>query len=218
MEVWLGSRHAGAYLWRRVDLAGTLSGPFAGIASGYDAIQGRGEFAGALERTRNALAYLRARLDADRPRSRYGIQDPEVRRLQQSALAIDAASREPRQLSSRPGDHAAAATRCATDSDGPDAFLSRTRDGGGRVVPIFSLPGNNPNHCVDERSGAASACGEPHHRAGADNGRASCGTFVADRTGAAGVLAGHFIHFFLSETILPPPGIFKIPPHFFERH
>ncbi len=60
---------------------------------------------------------------------------------------------------------------------------------------LFSLRGNNPNHCVDERSGAASACGEPHHRAGADNGRASCGTFVADRTGAAGVLAGHCIHF-----------------------
>src|SRR5260370_30497318 len=137
MEVWLGSRHAGAYLWRRVDLAGTLSGPFAGIASGYDAIQGRGEFAGALERTRNALAYLRARLDADRPRSRYGIQDPEVRRLQQSAVAIDAASREPRQLSSRPGDHTAAATRRAADSDGPDAFLPRTRDRGGRVVPDF---------------------------------------------------------------------------------
>src|SRR5260370_2154949 len=124
MEVWLGSRHAGAYLWRRVDVAGTRSGPFAGIASGYDAIQGRGEFAGALERTRNALAYLRARLDADRPRSRYGIQDPEVRRLQQSSLAIDPASRQPRQLSSRPADHPAAAPRRATDSTQPPALLS----------------------------------------------------------------------------------------------
>src|SRR5260370_38697629 len=101
MEVWLGSRHAGAYLWRRVDLAGTLSGPFAGIASGYDAIQGRGELAGALGRTRNALAYLRARLDADQPSSRYGIQDHEARPSKQSHLPIHARSRKPAHLDNR---------------------------------------------------------------------------------------------------------------------
>src|SRR5258708_36059947 len=57
LELWLRSRYAGPYLWRRMGLAGALPGPLAGIAPGYDAIQRRGELAGALERTRAAPAW-----------------------------------------------------------------------------------------------------------------------------------------------------------------
>src|SRR5258708_17990990 len=88
-----------------------------------------------MERTRNALAYLRARSNANGPRPCDGVQDAQVWDLQQSALAIDATSRQSRKLSPRTDNYLAAATWRAANLDGPDALLSRTRDCGGRVVP-----------------------------------------------------------------------------------
>src|SRR6267378_3965557 len=134
LELRLRARHTCACLRRRVDLAGTLSGPIACVAPGYDAIQGRAELAGALGRTRIAAARFCAWPDSVRPRPSDGIQDAQIRRLQQSALAIDAASRQSRNLSPRTGHHAAAANWRAADSDGPHALLSRARHSGGRLV------------------------------------------------------------------------------------
>src|SRR5260370_42662140 len=77
-ELWFRARHAGAHFRRGVDLAGALSRPLAGVTSGYDAVQGPGEFAGAMERSRNALAYFRARTNANGPRPCHGVQDAQV--------------------------------------------------------------------------------------------------------------------------------------------
>src|SRR5207302_3737009 len=92
-----------------------------------------------------AAAQFCARTDAIGPGSHDGIQDAEVRRLQQSALAVDAACRESRKLSSRAGHNAFAATWGAADPDRPDAFLSRTRHCGGCVVSIFLFPPWKPS-------------------------------------------------------------------------
>src|SRR6267378_4554826 len=88
-ELRFRARHVGAHFRRRVDLAGTIPGTLARIAAGCDAIQRRGELAGALERARNAAAWICARADADQSGPCDGIQDAEVRRLPQSSLAID---------------------------------------------------------------------------------------------------------------------------------
>src|SRR6266567_177355 len=210
-----------------MDLAGTVSRTLASIAPGRDSIQGYREFAGTLERARSAAAWFRAWTDADRPGPRDGIQNAEVRRLQQSSLGIDAAPGESRELSPRTGHYAAAATWRTAHRDGPDALLSRACHGsqrvdcaqyfnseklragshGGPALPHF---GNDPNHCLDEGSGAASARGEPHRRARADDGRSTRGAFVADRAGAAGMLAGDRFHFCKSETVWAQRGFFKI--------
>src|SRR5437867_1762916 len=73
------------------------------------------------------------------PGSYDGIQDLEVRCLQQSSLAIDATSRQSRELSPRAGHDALAATRRTANPDRPDALLSRTGHRGGRVgsTPLF---------------------------------------------------------------------------------
>src|SRR5216684_665925 len=134
LELWFRARHAGAYFRRRVDMAGTLPGPVACITAGYDAVQGRGELAGALERARSAPAWFCARADAIRPGPRHGVQDAEVRRLPQSALGIDAASRQSRDVPSRAGHNPSAAAWRAAGPDRPDALLSRTIHRGGRVV------------------------------------------------------------------------------------
>src|SRR5260370_16596948 len=76
---------------------------------------------------RAAPAEFRSRADAKRARPRNGIQDAEIWNLQQSAVAIDAAPRQPWQLSSRANHHAAAAARRAAYLDRPHAFLSRAR-------------------------------------------------------------------------------------------
>ena len=54
------------------------------------------------------LLGIRRGADAVRPRPRHGIQDPKIRRLQQPAVAIHAASGESRHLPSRTSHHAAA--------------------------------------------------------------------------------------------------------------
>ncbi len=65
---------------------------------------------------------------------RHGVQDAEVRRLPQSALGIDAASRQSRDVPSRAGHNPSAAAWRAAGPDRPDALLSRTIHRGGRVV------------------------------------------------------------------------------------
>src|SRR5260370_41305796 len=116
-----------------MDLAGTISRTLASIAPGRDSIQGYRELAGTLERIRSAPAWFRARAKADRSGPRDGIQDAEVRRLQQSSLGINAAPGESRELSPRTGHYAAAATWRAAHRDGPDALLSRACHGSQRV-------------------------------------------------------------------------------------
>jgi len=121
-------------------LAGTVSGAFAGFASGYDAVQRHGEFAGALERARSAIARFCSWANTIGSGSHDGIQDIEIRRLQKSSLAIDATPGESRELSPRAGHDLAAAAWRAAGFDGPNALLPRARHSGGRVVSTFLFP------------------------------------------------------------------------------
>src|SRR2546425_7583528 len=106
-------------------MAGTLSGPLAGLSPGHDAIPECRRLARALDRIRAPAVEFCARTDSGGPGSRDGIQDIEIWRVQKSVVAIDAAPGESRNVSSRPGDHASAAAWRGTDSDRPDALLPR---------------------------------------------------------------------------------------------
>src|SRR6266852_5054054 len=110
-----------------MDLARTIPGSLAVFASRRHAVFRHRQPGRALGRIRATLAEFRSRPDAKRSRPRNGIQDAEIWDLQQSAVAIDAAPRQPWQLSSRANHHAAAAARRAAHLDRPDAFLSRAR-------------------------------------------------------------------------------------------
>src|SRR5260370_7224908 len=77
-----------------------------------------------------------------------------------------------------------------------------------------SLPrGHYPNDCVDEGTGAASACGEPHRRTGADDGGAPSRASIADRTSQARALASHCFLLSSSQPLSPPPPLLTIPSH-----
>src|SRR5262249_6215418 len=135
LEFLLGARYLGAHSRRRMAVARTVSGAFTCFDSRWGRIYGNRRAQGALA---GILAYApegRSRASAERSRPSHGIQDHEVRRVQESLVAIDVAPGESRDLP--PGsshDHVAAAGHRA-NSDRPDALLSGTRDCGEGVNP-----------------------------------------------------------------------------------
>src|SRR5215472_14148992 len=106
-------------------LARALSGPLTIFAPRHGTIQRCRNPASSLERVRAPAAEFRTRPDPGGPRSSDGIQNPEVRRIQESALAVDAAPGKPRNVSPGSGNHTFAAVGRPTDFDRPDAFLPR---------------------------------------------------------------------------------------------
>src|SRR5437879_6385942 len=90
LELLFCTPHVGAYLWRGMDLARALSRTFAVWVAGCDPIPRCGKSARGMARTRRPSAGLRSRTIAITPRPRNGVQDAQVRHLQQPPLAIDA--------------------------------------------------------------------------------------------------------------------------------
>src|SRR5258706_2500108 len=112
----------------------TFPGPLAVFAARHHAIFRRRKPGRALGRIRAAPPHFRSRLDARRSGSRHGIQALKFRRVQQSAVEIDAALSESRHVPSRAGHHAAPSAWRASDSHGSDALLSRTSRGCQRLA------------------------------------------------------------------------------------
>src|SRR6266567_1402903 len=75
---------------------------------------------------RRKAAQFREGSNAIRPRACDGVQDAQIRHLQQPALAIDAACGESRDLPSWPGDNAFATAWGRAGAHRPDALLPRT--------------------------------------------------------------------------------------------
>src|SRR5690348_9575347 len=117
-------------------LAGAISRALACVPAGCGGVRGCAESSRKMGRTRGAAAGVRRESEARGLASRDGVQHAEIRNVPESAMAIDAARGESRDLPSRAGDDAAAATRGATYLDGPDALLPRARDGGERVENV----------------------------------------------------------------------------------
>src|SRR5712692_11853165 len=88
LELWLSARYAGAYLRCGMDLAGAFSGALARVAAGRFAILRYRHTARAVDGTRGAAAELRRQTHTRRPGPGHGVQDAEVRRLPQPAVAI----------------------------------------------------------------------------------------------------------------------------------
>src|SRR5262249_50020529 len=114
-----------------------IPGTIASFAAGCRRVPGSSELAGSLAGTRGTPTEIRGRITSARFASRDGIQDAEVRDLQQSAVAIHATCGESRDLSSRADNHHVAAAWRAADFDGLDALLSRASGGGRRLERLF---------------------------------------------------------------------------------
>src|SRR5207302_385939 len=136
----------------------------------------------------------------------------------ESAVAIDAAPGESRNVSPGPSHYAFAATRGRADFDGPDALLPPALRPRGSVVSRIPSSGNHSNDCMDEGDGAAGARAESHHRAGADDGRAARRPCFPDRKSEKRMFSGHRIDFRQPETVRPERGFCKIPERVRKRH
>src|SRR2546425_9082080 len=100
-ELFFGAGYASAYPGRGMGVAGTISGQNAEFLAGWVAVHRSREFAHGLAGTGSATTEVRWRIDAGRLKPGDGVQNAEIRDVQQSAVAIDAARGESRDVPSR---------------------------------------------------------------------------------------------------------------------